>query len=36
MGNLTENVNRNRKQYNDSCSVRWAGYEWGKDTRPVL
>lgn len=36
LGNLEANVNRNWSHYQSGCSVRYFGYEWGKDVGPLL
>ncbi|OBZ67397.1 Protein N-methyltransferase nnt1 [Grifola frondosa] len=36
MGNLTKNVETNRKHVSDGCRVHCTGYEWGQDASTLL
>ncbi|KIJ62180.1 hypothetical protein HYDPIDRAFT_115051 [Hydnomerulius pinastri MD-312] len=36
LGNLKDNVERNREHYRSPCVVQCAGYEWGTDTTPLI
>ncbi|OAX41639.1 hypothetical protein K503DRAFT_685020, partial [Rhizopogon vinicolor AM-OR11-026] len=36
LGNLRNNVSKNRCNFNQRCHVQYIGYEWGEDTEPLL
>ncbi|KAG6888725.1 hypothetical protein C0992_007634 [Termitomyces sp. T32_za158] len=36
LGNLKKNLERNRPNFQATCRVECAGYEWGTDAEPLL